>query len=161
MRARVTSTILLALLLAPAVASARLADDFTYRRSQLWGASVRLIAVDYRYRITERDADLGFVLFEYPDRNGRVFHGSLELVELPDIDGERARVRVVVRVNGQPSYVERMILDRLVRKLGQDYGPPPPLRLPRPAAPPAEEADEDEEPAGEDEGEETPASEEG
>ena len=38
----------------------------------------------------------------------------------------RERVRVVVHIQGQPMYVERMVMERLERKLRGDYGRPPP-----------------------------------
>ena len=43
---------------------------------------------------------------------------------------EQDQVRVVAQVPQMPTYVERMILDRLARKLVEDYGEPirPPPR---------------------------------
>lgn len=134
--------------LVPAPASARSSDEYTYTYEQLWRASVRLIAVDLRFPITERDPEIGYLLFDYRDQ-GREHHGSLELVRTTDSNGA-AQVRVVVQVPTMPTYVERMLLDRLGRKLGSDYGQPPAAQRPvaqRPGAPtpPADDGDEAEE----------------
>ncbi|MGF1467277.1 MAG: hypothetical protein ACFCGT_14215 [Sandaracinaceae bacterium] len=126
------------------VAEARLGEEYTFAYDQLWRTAVRLIAVDYRFRIRDRDPDIGYLLFDYEDR-GRTYGGSVELVRVSGDDGAEA-VRVVVQVRSMPSYVERMLLDRLERKLGEDYGPPP-VRRPPPAPDQEEERAED----GEDE----------
>jgi hypothetical protein len=118
------------------LASARQTDEHGYSYDQMWRAAVRLIAVDFRFPITDRDPDIGYLLFQYTDQ-GRTHDGSLELVRTRAADGTE-RVRVVVHVGAMPSYVERMMLDRFRRKLVDDYGPPPVARpAPRPAPAPA------------------------
>jgi hypothetical protein len=133
----------------PPLAHARQSDEHTYGYDQLWRAAVRLIAVDFRFPITERDPEIGYLLFDYVDQ-GRSHSASLELVRTRVADGSD-RVRVVVHVGTMPGYVERMMLDRFRRKLQDDYGPPPvarPAPRPAPAPAPAEgDEDEDEEPA--------------
>ena len=125
-------------------AHARQTEGYTYSFDQLWRASIRLLAVDFRFPITERDRDIGYFLFTYVDGE-RSYHGSLELVRTPSHE-----VRVTIQVPQMPSYVERHLLDRLGRKLTEDYGQPPPGERPSPPAaptPPADEApsgDEDE-----------------
>jgi hypothetical protein len=133
------SLALLAALLAPASARARLTEEHSYEYDQVWRAAVRLVAVDLRFPITDRDAEIGYVLFEYQD-HGRSYQGSIELVRAEG--GER--IRVVVQVPGMPSYVERMILDRFSRKLLDEYGPPR-VRRPAPAPPPPEDDEEESE----------------
>lgn len=134
------------LLLAPAApASARLSDEYTYSYDQMWRAAVRLIAVDFRFAITDRDPEIGYLLFDYREQ-GRDYAGSLELVRAQGADGGE-RVRVVVQVNAMPSYVERMMLDRFGRKLRDDYGAPPVVRRPPPPPRDAGVPDEPEQPA--------------
>lgn len=147
MRARATFTaaLLTALLVPAAPASARLSHEYTYTYDQLWQAAVRMVAVDFRFPITERDPEIGFLLFEYRDQ-GRAYHGSVELVRTRG-PHDTPQVRVVMQVQGMPTYVERMMLDRLTRKLTDDYGTPPPTR--RPPAPPPAVDDEDEAEDGE------------
>lgn len=141
MRARpIAALVALSLLALPASAGARLSDEYEYSYDQLWRAAVRLVAVDLRFPVTERDPDIGYVLFEYRDQ-GRAYAGSLELVRTARPNGEE-RVRVVVQVSGMPSYVERMMLDRLTRKLRDEYGAPIARPRPAPTPPPARDDEE-------------------
>ena len=134
------------------IARARVQADVTYSFEQLWQASVRLVRVDLRCSITERDETIGFLMFEYRERAGAAAHAaSIELVRTTDAAGT-PRVRVVVQVQSMPSYIERMILSRLERKLRDDFGEPPRVRAPRREEPPvdgapAEDPPSDEEPA--------------
>ncbi|HBQ18094.1 MAG: hypothetical protein RLO52_43070 [Sandaracinaceae bacterium] len=147
MRARTLLVIWLGVL-APlgmtSTAAARTSDAYTYSFDQTWRAAVRLIAVDFRFPINDRDEDIGYILFQYQE-GGRAHHGSLELVRSQDDNGTPV-VRVVMQVNAMPSYVERHLLDRLRRKLTDEYGTPPPSRRPEPAPPaaPGEDEGEDE-----------------
>src|SRR5262245_17528994 len=136
-------------LLAPAVTSARKQTDLRYPFDQVWNAALRMVRVDMRLAVTDRDPEAGYFLFEYVD-NGKNYAGSLELVR-----GERdARplTKTVVQVQGMPGYVEQMMLDKLLRKLRDEYGEPlepakpvKPEQKPRPPGkkpdqPPADEA---------------------
>ena len=139
MRRPLALVLLAALLAAPASASARATGDYTYTYDQLWRAAVRLVAVDFRFPIHDRDPEIGYLLFSYRDA-GREHQGSLELVRTTGPAGAPS-VRVTIQVPSMPTYVERMMIDRLGRKLIEDYGQPPVVRRPAPAppAPPAEE----------------------
>lgn len=121
-------------------AAARSTQEYEYSYDQLWRASVRLVAVDFRFPISERDPEIGYLLFQYQDQ-GRTYDGSLELVRAQGRDGAD-RVRVVVQINAMPSYVERMMLDRLRRKLMDEHGAPRPSR-PAPAPSPPVSDDDD------------------
>lgn len=132
----------LALLGTPGTAAARSMDVVPFHYEQVWGAAVRLIRVDQGFRITDQDRDVGFVLFEYV-RAGHRAQGSLEIVRVEQ-DG-RPAVRVVVHLAKTPSYMERLLLDQLDRKLKGDFGvpdAPPKKREPEkePAQAPAEDA---------------------
>jgi len=141
------TAIALCLVLAPR-AQARRELAFDYRYEQVWGAAIRMLRVDYGFRIEDRDADNGYLLFDYID-TGRTFPGSLELLRVGE--GPDASVRVAIQVPAMPSYVERMLADHLQQKLISDYGAPP-RRVRRPAPAPSEPAGDS--PA--DEGEGTP-----
>ena len=126
------------------VAEARFSGEVTYSYEQTWQAAVRMIRVDLQCPITDRDEELGFVLFEYRNA-GRSYPGSLEVVRSTDGHGVE-HVRVTVQVNAMPSYVERMVFERLTRKLRDDFGesrsrrrPQPPEETPPVASPPEEE----------------------
>jgi hypothetical protein len=78
--------------------------------------------VDYESQITEKDKDDGYFLFEFPDR-GKSYAGSMELIasHKDDVDS----VRVVLTIQALPTYVESMLMERLAKKLMQEFGPPP------------------------------------
>ncbi|MCB9591543.1 MAG: hypothetical protein H6719_02315 [Sandaracinaceae bacterium] len=145
MRRSLSLLVLLAVLAPAASASARSTEDYTYTYDQLWRAAVRLIAVDFRFPISDRDPEIGYVLFSYRDA-GREHNGSLELARTTGVNGT-PQVRVTMQVPSMPGYVERMLLDRLSRKLTEDYGRPPPTRRPEPPAPPVADDDEDDDDA--------------
>lgn len=102
-------------------ARASSAAEFAYPESRVWTSAIRLVRLDLESPITEKDRDNGYFLFEFPHQ-GKLYSGSLEVVLVSQDKGPR--VRVVVSVSQMPSYVERMVLSRLGRKLKQDFGPP-------------------------------------
>ncbi len=124
----------LAIGLAPREAEARKQREVPYRFEQTWNAALRLVRVDLRMPVTDRDQEGGFVLFEYVSSDKR-HPGSIELVA--QTNGPRPTTVVVVQVQGMPSYVEQMILDRLEKKLQAEFGAPPPAPKPPPPPPPA------------------------
>lgn len=148
------SLLFLLLVAAPTTAAARRETTYTYPRSRVWTTAVRFFRVDMECPITEKDRDDGYFLFEYP--NGKKLHpGSVEILEILE-DGV-PKVRVIVQVPAMPSYIERMMLDKLERKLRAEHGEPP-----RPVAPPSEPREPDQAPEAPDEGkpgdEEAPSS---
>lgn len=102
-------------------ADAKTQRDTEYLYTQVWPTAVRLLRVDVGYTILEKDVDAGYVLFEFKDE-GKTFRGAIEIVRLK---GESKRVRVIVRIEDRPSYMEQSLLDRLERKLRDENGPPP------------------------------------
>ena len=118
--------------LASRPAHARREQTFGYPYSRVWTSAVRLLRVDFEATITEKDKEDGYFLFEYPDR-GKVYAGSCELVAVKQDDSES--VRVVITIQALPSYVENMIMDRLGRKLEQEFGAPHEAKPKKPAEP--------------------------
>lgn len=133
--------------LAPSIAEARVSGEVGYSYQQTWQAAVRLIRVDLQCPITDRDEEMGFVLFEYTNA-GRTYPGSVEVVRTTDARGEE-RIRVTVQVPAMPSYVERMVYDRLTRKLREDFGEVRTRRRPTTPEAPAEPAEPSEPAPGE------------
>jgi hypothetical protein len=135
--------LLCALLSVPGPALARKQSELNYGFDQVWNAALRLVRVDMRLPVTDRDPEAGYMLFDYLD-HGKRYAGSIELVR-----HERERrpaTKAVIQVQGMPAYVEQMLLDRLGRKLKEEYGepleptpPPPPAEKPPEAKPPADE----------------------
>jgi len=140
-------------LLVPEGAGARRSDAHAYRFEQVWSSVIRLLRVDYGFPVRDRDRDIGFLLFDYTDR-GRSHPGSLELVPF-EADNGQPQIRVTLSIPAMPAYVERMVLDKLSRKLREDHGEP--LRPPR--ARPTPPAEDEEEETDEDSEEEEGASE--
>jgi len=121
-------------------ASARKQSELRYPFERIWSTVLRMVRVDLRMTVTDRDADAGFLLFDYVD-HGKRYPGSIEL--LRGETGRAPATKVVVQVQGMPTYVEQMLLDKLVAKLRAELGdpvtPPEPAPPPRKPEPPAEQ----------------------
>jgi hypothetical protein len=113
----------------PEAAWARSEKTLAYPRDQVWSAAVRFLAVDEHAKITEKDAEAGYVTFELRDE-GRPYRGSLEVVTVSR-DGHGA-VRFVLQIADRPSWMELAMLARLEDKLRAELGspttPPPPRK---------------------------------
>jgi len=120
-------------LLSPATSYARKTSEFRHTYDQVWGAAIRMIRVDQGYAIKDRDQTVGYFLFDYRD-DGRTYPGSVELVRIKDQGG--GSIRAVIKIPAMPSYIERMLLDKLTRKLIHEYGEPE-----EPQAPPDDSND--------------------
>lgn len=125
-------TCMTAWIAAPATAEARTERTTYYSYAQVWPTAIRLLRVDEGHEVVEKDEDAGYVLFEVVEENKR-FRGALELVRVKDERG-RPGVRMVVRIDDRPAYMELGLLDRLERKLREEYGEPPAF-VPRPGKP--------------------------
>jgi hypothetical protein len=102
-------------------AEARREQAYPYSFERVWTTAVRLLRIDFSSPITEKDKDSGYFLFDFTD--GKAQHpGSLELIRIAG--GGTESVRVVLQIPALPSYVEQTLLERLSRKLGQEYGTP-------------------------------------
>lgn len=124
----------------PAAASSK--KEASYDFDKVWPAAVRFLRIDEGLAILEKDRDTGYVLFELAE-DRKVFRGALEVVRIVDPEG-RAAVRLVLRLEDRPAYMEAGILDRMVRKLRAELGPPPdPPPPPPPPAKPAKPAPDD------------------
>lgn len=132
MRWPLASAVVLAVLGAlGAAAAARSEKTLAYPRDQAWPAAVRFLAVDERLKVTDKDTDAGYVLFELRDE-GKLFRGALEVIPVV-VDG-RPLVRFVLAIEDRPSWLEAAMLGRLERKLRVELGSPapPPSRQPKP-----------------------------
>jgi hypothetical protein len=110
-------------LLSPATGQAKKTADFRHTYEQVWGAAVRMIRVDQGYAIKDRDEAVGYFLFDYRD-DGRNYPGSVELVRIEDQGG--GPIRAVIQIPAMSSYIERMLLDKLRKKLISEFGEPTP-----------------------------------
>ncbi len=111
-------------------AEAKRQAQVRYPFERVWNATLRMVRVDMRMPITDRDPEAGYMLFEYRDGDRR-YPGSFEVIA--DEQDGRPLVTIIASVQGMPSYVEIMLLDKLEKKLGDEYGAPmqPPAKRPR------------------------------
>lgn len=115
-------------------ARATVSWDSPYTYDQTFGTALRLVRVDMNFKVTEKDPDGGYVIFEYtsPESGKRVSSGSIEVVKTKD------GARVAVQIPAMPSYHEQLLLEALEKKLSSEHGTPP---KPKPApAPPPDDA---------------------
>ena len=139
MRSAFALVVVLASLFFAPTAQARVTGEIAYTYGQTWQAAIRMIRVDLACPVTDRDEENGFLLFDY-QHSGRSYPGSVEIVRSTDEHGVE-RIRVAVQVSAMPTYVERMMLDRLTRKLRDDFGEPRRVRSATPTPPAAEPAE--------------------
>ncbi|MEM8607146.1 MAG: hypothetical protein AAGF92_08575 [Myxococcota bacterium] len=130
----VAASLVVVLLALPTAVSAKKTDQYQHRYDQVWRAAVRLIRVDQGYPIRDRDESIGYLLFDYKD-DGRSYPGSVEVIRVED-QGKDA-VRVAIQIPAMPGYIERMLLDKLQKKLVNEYGEPE-RPTPKPDEEPAE-----------------------
>jgi hypothetical protein len=115
--------VLLALLLLGGVAEARSEKTLAYPREPAWATAVRFLRVDAKLKITEKDAEAGYVIFELHEEK-RTFRGSLEVIDTTK-DGRHV-VRFVITIEDRPEYVEIELLNKLEQKLRVELGAPAP-----------------------------------
>ena len=129
----------------PAPAWARSEKTLAYPRDQVWPAAVRFLVVDEHVKITDKDPEAGYVIFELRD-GGKPFRGALEVVTVTS--GGRSSVRFVLQIADRPSYVELAMLARLEDKLRAELGSPQPPPSPKEPAPPKQDEPSRDAPGG-------------
>ncbi len=125
-------SVAVAIVLSGPEAEARSAYDSAYGFDRTWNSALRLVRVDRGLKITEKDEQSGYLLFEYRSpESSKPSPGSLELIRTPNDQA----VRVVVQLGQMPRYHEQVLVDDLAKKLRADYGDPPPRKKEAPALP--------------------------
>ena len=137
--------VIIAFLLFPWAVPAKSHKHLPYPLRPVWTSCVRLIRVDYGFEIVEKDKETGYILFDFMD-SGMKSPASFEVFEQEN-DGVPG-VKILLTMARLPSYMERLLLDKLERKIRTDYGPPPEIRI----TPPVEEKQEEKEESGENDG---------
>lgn len=100
-------------------ATARAAFDSPYTLEQTYNAALRYVRIDRGYKVTEKDPNAAYVLFEYQDTSGKESPGAIELVPAS------GQVKVVVQLPKMPRYHEQVLADGLAKKLRDELGEPP------------------------------------
>lgn len=111
-----------ALLLLAGPAAAKSARETRHSFEQAWSTAVRHLRVDEGFEITEKDEQVGYVVFRVVD-DGKAFAGALEVIRFKDRG--RPAVRLVLSIEDRPSYMEEAILERMLGKLREEHGEPP------------------------------------
>ena len=104
-----------------------------YTLGQTFGAALRMLRVDLGLEVLEKDPDASYLLFRYRlvEDPKRIVDGAIELVDLTN------RVKIIIKIPQLPESHERLLRDRLVKKLRDDYGEPPKrTEPPKPTEPP-------------------------
>ena len=123
------TAVVVAMVVAPGVAAGKTDRETQYTFDQVWPTAVRHLRVDEGYKIVDKDADTGYVVFELKD-DGKVYSGALEVVQ-HDENGRKV-VKLVLTITDRPDYMEAQVLERMLRKLREEHGDPPPPPAPPP-----------------------------
>ena len=111
-------------------ASAKSTYESPYGYERTWNAALRLVRVDNGWKVTEKDDQNGYLLFDYKSPGGdKACPGSMESSAGRDSDG---MVSVLVQLPAMPQYHEQVLLDALATKMRREYGDPP-VRPPPPS----------------------------
>src|SRR5688572_16063185 len=95
-----------------AVPLARTEETTPYSKTQAYNGALRFLRVEQELDVIEKDADLGYMLFEYPTGMGEEkTTGSVEVIERED------EVLVVVQISQLPSHHESRLVGALLKKL--------------------------------------------
>ena len=125
--------LLLALVLWTGTAYARSEKTLAYPRDAAYQTAVRFIRIDAGFKVIEKDADAGYVLFELRE-DKKTFRGSLEVIET--VKDGRKLVRFVLSIEDRPAWVEVELLGKLELKLRAELGSPAPAPTPAQPQPP-------------------------
>lgn len=117
-----TALVLSLFLALPPSLEAKTVRELSYRYNQIWSTAIRFLRVDNHFPISEKDKKSGYIMFDYVE-NGRKSPGSLEII--PTVVEGRKVVLTRIRIGSLPSYVEALLLDKLGRKLRDEYGQAP------------------------------------
>jgi hypothetical protein len=102
-----------------------------YGYDKTWNAAVRMVRVDFGFKVLEKDEANGFLLFEYrsPESGPKATNASFEFVRPASGVGD---VKVVAQIVAMPRYHEQVLLDDLTKKMREEYGDPPASRRDNP-----------------------------
>jgi hypothetical protein len=112
----------LALAAATGSAQARVDGSSGYSKAQTYSGALRYVRVDLGYEVVEKDSDAAYLIFKYTapgQAKTNAVTGTLEVIEA------NGGVRVFVSLPRMPEYHERIFRDGLLKKLREEYGPPP------------------------------------
>ena len=119
---------IVAIALAAPTASAKASYESPYGYERTWNAALRLVRVDNGWKVTEKDDQSGYLIFDYKSpESTKPTPGSLEIVRGSHGEGT---VSVLVQLPQMPRYHEQVLLDALASKMRHEYGDPPARKRP-------------------------------
>src|SRR4051812_5732185 len=102
-------------------AEARSHSDIVWPLKDVFPIAVRFIRIDRGCKITDKDADTGYVLFECAGDDAKSKKiGALELFTI-ETQG-RSGVRVQLTLTDEPQYIELRFLELFERKIRDERG---------------------------------------
>ena len=123
--------------MAPGLAGATAKSELAYRVEEAFSTAVRYVRVDRGCKITDKDPEAAYVMFECPADDKKVSRGSLEIFRTAS--GSREGVRIQITLTDEPHGAELRMVELFERKLREERGAP--REAPRPApAPPSRDA---------------------
>ncbi len=132
-----TSLVIVMLAAFGADAGAKSEKTVHWSAEKIFPTAVRFLRIDEHVTIVDKDAANGYVIFDLPDE-GKTYRGALEIVQVADDPPE---VKLELRIEDRPSYMEEGMLERLEQKLHDELGQPPeasPKKPDKPADKPAD-----------------------
>jgi hypothetical protein len=95
----------------------------SYPFDQVWPTAIRYLRIDRGYKVTDRDEEAGYMLFEFPVDGGRIGSGSVEMFATEDAAG-RPSVSLAVNTGAGPVHLPNSILDGIAAKVRAERGQP-------------------------------------
>lgn len=95
----------------------------SYPFEQVWPTAIRYLRIDRGYKVTDRDEQAGYILFEFSLDGGRIGSGSVEMFATEDAAG-RPSVSVAVNTGAGPVHLPNSILDGIAAKVRAERGQP-------------------------------------
>lgn len=125
---------LLALAL-PSLASAKAQSELPgYRLEEVFSTALRFVRVDRGCKVTDKDADAAFVMFECPADNGHTSKGAVEVFRANK--NGREGVRLTASLPDEGHGPELRLVELIERKLREERGTPTAPKPPAPPSPP-------------------------
>lgn len=115
--------LLAALIFLPRAADAKAQGELAYRIDEAFSTAMRYVRVDRGCKITDKDPDAAFIMFECPLDGQKISRGGIEIFRAQTKG--RESVRLSVTMADESHGVELRVLELIERKLREERGTPP------------------------------------
>jgi hypothetical protein len=108
----------------------------SYPFEQVWPTAIRYLAVERQYKLTTRDPEAGYMMFEFKTAGGSQGSGSLEMFRTQDASG-RQSVKMMISTGNGPGHLPHALAEGIAKKVRSERGAPAnPPRGDKPKDPP-------------------------